>query len=150
MLNSKEFLLKNNQPPKGQPGLWCQWTVNDEGNALVWNEAEKFYEYIDWLKYLIAHFYKPWGYNLNGVITWEGEDRSDVGTIEVVDNVVKVTQGIVGIASEGSVDGGFDKLMMDITSEAQRMWEKAGGEMLTMDEMNDLRDAITEIFAEKQ
>jgi hypothetical protein len=80
-----------NCAPKGQPGLWCQWVPNEDGTAIVWNGGEKFYYYVEWLKYIIEHFLAPWGYVLNGEIEWEGEDRSDVGTIISENNVVRTT-----------------------------------------------------------
>jgi hypothetical protein len=81
-----------NSPPQGQPGLWCQWTVNDAGDKLEWDGGEKFYDYVDWLQYLITHFYTPWGYTLNGAIEWRGEDWDDTGTIMVVNNAVSTLQ----------------------------------------------------------
>jgi hypothetical protein len=85
-------IVDYNTEPKGQPGLWCQWRINDDGN-LVWDGCEKFYDYIEWLKYLIQHFFKPWGYVLNGEITWEGENRDDFGTIYVNNNIVSFNAG---------------------------------------------------------
>jgi hypothetical protein len=73
-----------------QPGLWCQWTTNEEGTCLEWDGGEKFYNYVEWLKYLINHFFEKWGVKLNGEITWEGEESEDMGKIIVVDNVVTV------------------------------------------------------------
>ncbi len=77
-----------NIPPRGQPGLWCHWVPTKDGMGIEWDGGEKFYRYIDWLKYIIQHFLKPWGYVLNGKVNWEGEDRNDVGTIVVKDNTV--------------------------------------------------------------
>ena len=97
-----------NSPPSGQPGLWCGWTVADaEGDSIsdrdanptrpaqsiVWDGGEKFYEYVKWLEYLIEHFLKPWGYKLNGDVTWQGEESDDRGMIRVTDNKVKTGQG---------------------------------------------------------
>ena len=82
-----------NEPPEGQPGLWCQWIPDEAGNAIEWDGGEKFYEYIDWIKYLIEHFLKPWGYILNGEVEWEGGERDDFGMIDVVQNEVKVRRG---------------------------------------------------------
>lgn len=73
-----------------QPGLWCQWTINEDGTCLEWDGGEKFYNYVEWLEYLIQHFFDKWGVKLNGEITWEGEDSGDMGKIVVVDNVVTV------------------------------------------------------------
>lgn len=82
--NGNERLISEG---KCQPGLWCQWTISEEGD-LVWDEGEKFYNYTEWLKYLIENFLKPWGYVINGEVSYWGEDRSDHGVIKVVNNVV--------------------------------------------------------------
>lgn len=76
-----------------QPGLWCQWTPNEDGTKLEWDGGEKFYEYIPWLRYLIDNFLGPWGYKLNGEVTWEGEERCDLGKIQVEDNEITVLEG---------------------------------------------------------
>lgn len=78
-----------NGPPSTQPGLWCQWVPNEEGTKLMWDEGEKFYEYIDWLKYIIKNFMIPFGHTLNGTVIFQGEDPSDNGAIIVVDNEIK-------------------------------------------------------------
>jgi len=81
---------------KCQPGLWCQWIIEEQivgEQVLAWDGGEKFYYYVEWLKYLINHFFEPWGIKLNGEIEWEGEDSSDRGRIIVTDNKVKVQIG---------------------------------------------------------
>jgi hypothetical protein len=83
-------VLEYNTPPQGQPGLWCQWVI--EENELQWNGGEKFYHYDEWLEYLIEHFFKPWGYVLNGKVAWQGEDINDRGTLILKDNVLTVKQ----------------------------------------------------------
>ena len=77
-----------------QHGLWCQWEISEDGKLLQWDGGEKFYNYVEWLKYLINHFFEPWGIKLNGTIEWEGEDHSDTGRIIVTDNVVKTQVGV--------------------------------------------------------
>ena len=77
-----------NMPPGRQPGLWCQWVPTDDGTKLIWNDSEKFYEYIKWLRYIINHFLKRWGITSNGQIFWDGEDVLDIGTITVINNKV--------------------------------------------------------------
>ena len=84
-----ESILDYNEPPKGQPGLWCQWVPDADGIAIKWSGGEKFYRYVQWLRYLIEHFHAPWGYILNGKMTWQGEENEDQGTIVVTDNVVE-------------------------------------------------------------
>lgn len=75
-----------------QPGLWCQWIINDR-NELVWDGGEKFYNYVEWLRYLIKNFFEPLGYELSGIVEYEGEDPDDFGRIVVSDNFVKIVYG---------------------------------------------------------
>jgi hypothetical protein len=89
---AKQFAIMEG---KCQPGLWCQWIVSDEGDSLVWDGGEKFYNYIEWLKYLINHFFSKWGVLLNGQMEWVGEDREDIGLIIVKDNEVIVKEGTI-------------------------------------------------------
>ena len=79
---------------KGQPGLHCQWIINEDGE-LEWDGNEKFYSYIEWLHYLINHFFSKLGLLLNGEIEWEGEESSDLGKIIVVDNVISTKTGTI-------------------------------------------------------
>jgi len=79
-----------NHPPTSQPGLWCSWIPTEDGEELEWNGAEKFYYYVEWVEYLIEHFFKPWNRKLNGEVRWRGEDFDDLGKIIVKDNKVKV------------------------------------------------------------
>jgi hypothetical protein len=86
-------ILDHNAPPSGQPGLWCQWVPTTDGKAIEWDEGEKFYEYVDWLRYLIDNFLRPWGYKLNGDVTWAGEEPDDLGHMIVRDNQLSVFEG---------------------------------------------------------
>lgn len=81
-------VLDHNHPPSTQPGLWCQWEPTEDGMHIVWNGAEKFYNYVEWLEYIIANFLIPWGLTLNGSVKYQGEEIGDTGTIVVKDNVV--------------------------------------------------------------
>lgn len=84
-------VLDYNTPPKTQPGLWCQWVINPETNEVEWDGGEKFYNYIEWINYLIETFFKRWGVKLNGEVEWRGEDWDDNGTITVVDNIITIS-----------------------------------------------------------
>lgn len=84
-----------NESPSGQPGLWCQWTPNNDGTVIEWDGGEKFYDYIEWIQYIIQHFLTPWGHVLNGTVEWSGEESGDLGRIEITNNVVKVKTGKV-------------------------------------------------------
>ena len=105
--NEDSSVKDHNMPPQGQPGLWCQWVPNEDGTAIEWDGRGNFYDYVDWIKYLINNFLGPWGYKLNGEVEWRGEEMNDVGTITIKDNVVealsrqeKETKRIVGFMDE--------------------------------------------------
>jgi hypothetical protein len=79
------------QPPFGQPNQWCQWIPNEDGTAIIYDGGEKFYNYIEWIAYIIRHFLAPKGYTLNGEVSWRGQD-GDTGKITVIDNVVWINK----------------------------------------------------------
>lgn len=83
-------IIEFNTPAKTQPGLWCQWIITDDGASLEWDGGEKFYNYIEWLEYLIENFFKPTGNILNGRVSWQGEDEDDNGVITITDNYIDV------------------------------------------------------------
>ena len=70
------------------PGYRCNWCINEETGVVEWDGGEKFYQYTDWLIYLIENFFEPAGYILNGEFIWIGEDSEDRGKISVVNNKV--------------------------------------------------------------
>lgn len=83
-------IIDCNCPAATQPGLWCGWTVSVDGTTFEWDGCEKFYSYIEWLHYMIDNFFAPWGKHMSGIITWEGEDERDTGTIRINSNHVNV------------------------------------------------------------
>ncbi len=88
----EDFNEGRHEPTVGEnyPGYWCQWVPNESGTALEWDQGEKFYRYIEWLEYLIEHYFEPWGVKLNGQFEWRGEEWGDNGYITVTDNKVEV------------------------------------------------------------
>jgi hypothetical protein len=88
-----DTIIDHNRPPKTQPGLWCQWIPTEDGKAIEWDGGEKFYDYVEWIEYLIKKILAPRGYVLNGEVEWQGEERGDIGKIVIKDNVVQVKEG---------------------------------------------------------
>lgn len=92
------FAAERHEPRLGGcPGCWCQWIIVTDYNgneALIWDQNEKFYEYVPWLNYLITNFFEPAGYVLNGTVDYQGEELDDFGTIEVKDNEIIMHYGI--------------------------------------------------------
>lgn len=85
-------VIDQNTPPSTQPGLWCQWIVNDDGE-LEWDENEKFYDADSWMTYIIDKILAPNGYTCNGEIFAYGESNNDLWKITVKDNVVERYEG---------------------------------------------------------
>ncbi len=44
-----ESIIDYNNPPSGQPALWCQWIPNELGTVIEWDGNEKFYCYVEWI-----------------------------------------------------------------------------------------------------
>jgi len=85
-------IVDYNKPPCSQPSLWCQWGPNEDGTEIIWDGGEKFYNYIEWIIYIITRFLEPNGYKLNDCVDWIGEDPTDTGTIKITDNCVNITK----------------------------------------------------------
>jgi hypothetical protein len=85
------IIVNYNEPPSTQPSLWCHWIILDDMQTIQWDGGEKFYNYVEWLEYLISKILEPAGYIVNGVIQWVGEDIfDDRGSISVEDNKISV------------------------------------------------------------
>ena len=84
---------------RNHPGIWCQWIINSD-NKLEWNGAEKFYNYVEWLEYLIESIFAPRGYKLDGRIRFQGERFLDVGIIYVKDNAVRKIYGLDDVTDD--------------------------------------------------
>lgn len=75
------------------PGFYCQWvpdTLADGTSIIRWDYGEKFYDYVEWIQWLIENKLAPKGYVLNGTCQWQGEESSDMGQIQITDNVVEL------------------------------------------------------------
>jgi hypothetical protein len=74
-----------NEPPEGQPSLWCDWRVeHDEGDPPYLMALDgKHYEHGEWLHYLCVTFFKPWGVTLHGRVDWQGDEEYDFGYYEI-------------------------------------------------------------------
>jgi hypothetical protein len=88
----EEIASKDWRDDKTKPGYHCQWTPSEDGMGLEWDQNEKFYDYIEWLQWLIDNFFFPKGYRLNGEVRWDGEEIGDIGKIIVRDNKVEVKE----------------------------------------------------------
>jgi len=86
-------IVDYNTPPRTQPSLWCQWLLQEDDQTIAWDGNEKFYEYVEWIRYIIDRILQPRGYVVNGRVYWYGEGRHDNGLISVVDNKVSVRRG---------------------------------------------------------
>ena len=69
-----------------KPQTWCHWQLTSIGNAtyIDWDGGEKFYDYIEWLQFLVAAIRKvePRA-EFEGLIEWDGEGHGDTGVLRV-------------------------------------------------------------------
>lgn len=101
-------VISYNSPPSGQPGLWCQWIPTEDGQFIEWNGTEKFYNSVEWMQYLITHFFGdhpkaaeelPFlkSHLLSGRIEAHGEEYGDRWVLIVENNTVtQVEHPIIG------------------------------------------------------
>lgn len=101
-------VIDYNEPPEGQPGMWCDVRVSEDGTKLTVDESGEPGDITPWVEYLIDHLLKPDAvfssvpgevgqkdllrqFTFNHVVSGEmkcvGED-GDVWAIRVRDNAV--------------------------------------------------------------
>lgn len=74
-------------PTHNQPSEVCDWVI--DGDKLISDDSDRFYEFEEWLHYLIKNFFKPNGYVLNGEASWDAEDVG-YGMIVVKKNKISI------------------------------------------------------------
>jgi hypothetical protein len=87
-------VIDSNRPPESQPSLWCSFEFDNEGLHMTAQDG-KNYDYVTWVEYMLQKFFIPWGYKLDGSITWRGEDSEDLGMMEIIDNKFNTYQGSI-------------------------------------------------------
>ncbi len=118
----EDDVIDGNAPPPDQPSLWCQWVPSNDGDAIVWDEGEKFYESPEWMVYLIQHFLGTnplakgeldflQGHTLNGTISAQGEDPNDMWLLHVTDNTVSTEALVAQPSGSEHIVGGETKLL---------------------------------------
>jgi hypothetical protein len=88
--NDKLGVIDTNKPPQTQPGLWCNWIYDPSNYRIRWNGTEKFYNYVEWLEYLLNIINIFTECQFSGIILWNGGDKNDCGTIIVKDNQIEI------------------------------------------------------------
>lgn len=73
----------------GAPDAYCQWDLTKDCQHIEWDGGEKFYEYVEWLQWIIDRILKPNGITLSGSVNYSGEDTKDNGVLVVQDGEVK-------------------------------------------------------------
>ena len=86
-------IVDYNREPKAQPGLWCKWVPSKDLRGIKWSGMEKFYDYTEWLNYMIEYFLSPWGYEVSGEVRYRGASRDDRGVVRIVNGrAVKIAR----------------------------------------------------------
>lgn len=75
--------------PNNQPSFQCCWTTTAKGNVVKWNKLGRTFAPVQWLEYMMEHFFKPWGVTLNGKVECHGEAKEDRTLIVVTNNTVR-------------------------------------------------------------
>lgn len=79
------------------PDGYNQWQLTKDCLHIEWDGGEKFYDYEEWLQYLIDYVLKPAGISLTGSVGYSGEDVKDNGSLVIENGVVrKIEHEILG------------------------------------------------------
>jgi hypothetical protein len=70
---------------------YFQWVPADTFEHIVWDGNEKFYKYVEQLRWL-CNWFQDRRILANGTLYWQGEETGDTGTLAVVDNAVSVNK----------------------------------------------------------
>ena len=97
MQEAKQLLEFNEDPDAINEGdhptrSYMQWVPSETLNAIVWDQNEKFYDYEEWLKWLL-NWLSVRGIEASGQLNWSGESSDDIGRITVLDSVMTVERG---------------------------------------------------------
>ncbi|HYO89516.1 MAG TPA: hypothetical protein VER79_12760 [Candidatus Limnocylindrales bacterium] len=97
-------VINENVPPGGQPGLWRDFDVSDDGGSLISGDTDHLNpeRHTEWITYLIVNFLSPWGIHLSGTLSWQGEDYLDTGVIVVEEDSAWATRGILMYGLDGT------------------------------------------------
>ncbi|MCW2228068.1 hypothetical protein QIH87_49940 (plasmid) [Bradyrhizobium elkanii] len=68
---------------------YFQWVPADTLEHIVWDGNEKFYKYVEQLKWLCGWLVDR-NISANGDLYWQGEETGDTGILSVADNKVTV------------------------------------------------------------
>jgi len=106
-----------NNPPQGQPHVWCPWTVDLDGESLFVPEGyENPHEYVEWLRWLIGNVFAHWHRKVTGSVTYQGEEPDDFGRITVTHDdqgpIVAVTAGTHEIPDEEALAEEVDNAIL--------------------------------------
>lgn len=82
-----EIAKNYNRPPGDCPGLWCGWIPSNDKKHIIWDRVEKFYNYTEWLNFIISKFLNPWEIEIFGSVKFQGEHPNDVGFIRIKDGI---------------------------------------------------------------
>lgn len=67
----------------GSPSGYLQWRISSDGCGVEWDQEEKFYDYINWLSWIVMMWFSPRGIALSGTVWYRGESADNIGRITV-------------------------------------------------------------------
>ena len=82
------------------PSIWCNFEISNHDNKglFSWNETEKTYEGIGWIKHFLKFLIecsKDSPIYAEGIMYWQGDDSEDNGYISVDKNRIRTFEGTI-------------------------------------------------------
>lgn len=122
-------ILDFKTPPSCQPSSWCNWSVDEEGKKLFWNNDSSIENAKEWLDYIVTHFfgYEPVaklvhshrygffnGHKLNGTITVQKTKEESPIYIIAKNNIVSMSNSLYMEEKQDIIVHSKEKLLKDI------------------------------------
>jgi hypothetical protein len=105
MLARLQAIRKERHDAKDSPSNYCYWEPTEDGQGIECRESDcSFYNYVEWLEWIVTDVLAPEGYTVNGAVEWEGSEHGDLGCITVTNNVVSEQCGRIVYEDENDQD----------------------------------------------
>lgn len=86
-LNELDDIDGREQDDDKMPSGYNQWKLTPDCRHIEWDGGEKFYDYVEWLQYIIDTVLTPNDIALSGSVAYSGENASDNGILTIENGI---------------------------------------------------------------
>ena len=90
--------ISTDKTPSTDITQYCPWKILYDGTTIQISNTNVYRNYyiIEWLKFLVVHFFNPWGYKLSGIVEVRNEntDRHEFNYLIEIKDTIKIYKGL--------------------------------------------------------